>query len=121
MRAAPEIFVTLSRDGAAAADDQRSLPRKALMILVAPLLMVSAPLFVAGPARSGDGSEGTLVKPIATASDTGTGNDTMGNTDAGGQDTGASTVGKTDGQDGTGQTERTEGTGVETQGQMERV
>jgi hypothetical protein len=140
MRSAPNVFLTLSADGSAREEDQRSTSRKALTILGAAVLMVSAPLFLAGPATSGDGGNATLVKPIAlaaddddddgaaggddddsagTASDPGTGNDTMGNTDAGGQDTGQSTVGETEGQDGTGQTERTEGTGVETQGQTD--
>jgi hypothetical protein len=48
--------------------------------------------------------------------DTGTAGETVGNTDAGGQDTGVSTQGETDPADDTGKTEATQGTGVESQG-----
>jgi hypothetical protein len=132
VRAAADVFLTLASDGDSSGEDQRSLPRRALALLVVALLAVSAPLFWTSPAQGGDGPGAALVKPVAAASDEeeddvsgggdddqGTADETMGNTDAGGQDTGMSTVGETDGQDNTGQTERTEGTGVETQGQTD--
>jgi hypothetical protein len=51
-----------------------------------------------------------------TGTDNGTGAETRGNTDQGGQDTGKSTRGETDGADDTGKTEATEGTGAESRG-----
>jgi hypothetical protein len=50
-----------------------------------------------------------------------TANETVGNTDAGGQDTGVSTRGETDPADDTGKTEATEGTGVESRGNTDAL
>jgi hypothetical protein len=51
--------------------------------------------------------------------DDGTRRETKGNTDAGGQDTGKSTRGETDGGDNTGRSEATEGTRAETKGKTD--
>ena len=127
---APAIFQTLAADGAAASEDQRSLSRKLTMMLAVALLTLG-PLgwAFAAQAASADTPQAVLSgKQAAAAADDddddddtggsnpGTGRETAGNTDAGGQNTGVSTRGETDGRDGTGATERTQGTGAETQG-----
>ncbi len=138
---ATAIFQTLAADGAAASEDQRTLPRRLLMVLAiglvtfAPLLWAmaaqgassDAPEAVlsgkqAGAAADDDDDDDTGSGSGAggTNSNAGTGRETQGNTDRGGQDTGKSTVGETDGRDGTGATEQTEGTGRETQGNTDR-
>jgi hypothetical protein len=53
--------------------------------------------------------------------DQGTGAESVGNTDQGGQDTGPSTAGETDPGDDTGKSEATEGTGAESQGATDRA
>ena len=55
---------------------------------------------------TGDGDGTRATTGGNTASKSGTGRDTRGNTDIGGQDTGKSTRGETDGRDGTGKSER---------------
>jgi hypothetical protein len=132
---APAIFQILAADGAAAGEDQRTLPRRLTMVL-AICLVTFAPLLwaVAAQAAGQDAPEAVLSSKQATAADDddddddgtgggdgtnsnpGTGRETAGNTDRGGQNTGISTRGETDGRDGTGQTERTQGTGRETRG-----
>ena len=129
-RRAPAIFQTLAADGAAPNEDQRTLPRRLMMVLMV-ALMALAPLLwaTASQAMAGDSPDAVLAtKQTAAAaddddddddtggatgsgasgtnSDRGTGRETRGNTDRGGQDTGASTKGETDGRDGTGKTER---------------
>jgi hypothetical protein len=134
---APTVFLTLAADGSAAEEDQRSLPRRLAMV-AALCLVALGPLVWAGSAQSfaDDGPQAVLSQKNAgsaddddddddsgagTGSDPGTGQETAGNTDRGGQDTGGSTRGETDGRDGTGQTERTQGTGQETVGNTDRA
>ncbi len=137
---APAIFQTLAADGAAECEDQRSLTRRLLMVLAVGLLAFG-PLLWAGAAQAAgsdapeavlsakhaaaaadddddddDTTAGTGSGDSGTNSDRGTGAETQGNTDRGGQDTGKSTRGETEGRDGTGATERTQGTGRETAG-----
>src|SRR5688500_620589 len=111
MKPAAKVFLDLAADGAEA-EDQRSLSRKTLAILAAAVLMISVPLLWAATDQSagaapikqtavasddddddgaaGDdddtetGDDGT-GDGTGTASNAGTGNDTVGNTDAGGQ------------------------------------
>jgi len=138
---APSMFLELSADGVESAPDQRSLTRRAGMVLLAAIFLFAVPL---GWTMSADASEApmaVLSKSVGasdddrddddddgdtrgddgTASNQGTGVETQGNTDAGpnAQNTGASTRGETDGADGTGATEMTQGTGVETRGQTD--
>jgi hypothetical protein len=130
MKPAANLFLDLAADGAES-EDQRSLSRRTLAFIAAAVLMISVPLMWAANDQRADA---TPVKQTAVASDdddddeSGSGDDddeetgveTMGNTDVGGQDTGKSTQGETDGPDGTGQTEATEGTGAETQGNTDQ-
>lgn len=127
----PAIFQTLAADGAAPSEDQRSRPRQLLMAFVIALVTVGTFAW-AMPAQGADDAQAVLSGKQAVAaaddddddanaaggtnSDPGTGRETAGNTDRGGQNTGLSTRGETDGRDGTGATERTQGTGRETRG-----
>jgi hypothetical protein len=131
------MYLTLAGDGAADAEDQRSLPRKVMMVVVVSLVALAPLLWAASAQGAGDDVPEAVLTKQAVASDDdddaeasgdgtgdgtgtnsngGTGKETQGNTDRGGQDTGKSTRGETDGRDGTGKSERTEGTGVETKG-----
>ena len=138
-RATPQaIFQTLAADGAAPTEDQRTVPRR-LFMLIAVALLAFGPLVWTTAARGAtddtpqavlankqaiaaddddddDTDGGTGSGASGTKSDRGTGRETRGNTDRGGQNTGKSTRGETDGRDGTGATERTPGTGRETRG-----
>ncbi|CAA9513208.1 MAG: hypothetical protein AVDCRST_MAG45-2034 [uncultured Solirubrobacterales bacterium] len=134
--AAPSMFLELSADGVESAPDQRSLTRRAGMVLLAAIFFSAVPLGWAMSADASDAPKAVVSKSVGasdddddddddgTASDGGTasngatGAETLGNTDAGAnaQFTGASTRGETDGADGTGVSEMTQGTGVETQG-----
>ncbi len=135
------MFLELSADGVEPAPDQRSLTRRAGMLLLATIVLCAAPLGWTVTAegqeppkavlsKSGEGSDddrddddgddGTR-QDDGTDSNLGTGVETQGNTDFGpnAQNTGVSTRGETDGNDGTGVTEMTQGTGVETQGKTD--
>jgi hypothetical protein len=131
------MYLTLAGDGAAEAEDQRSLPRKLMMVVVVSLVAMAPLLWAASAQGADDGTPEAVLTKKGVASDDdddadasgdgtgggtgtnsngGTGAETQGNTDRGGQNTGKSTLGETDGQDGTGKSERTQGTGAETQG-----
>jgi hypothetical protein len=133
---AASMFLTLAGDGAAEPEDQRSVTRRAVTILITSLLGL-LPVLWAVSTQSADASpEAVLTKQAAVAEDDdgeasgdgtdtrsnrGTGKETRGNTDRGGQNTGGSTRGETDGRDATGKSERTQGTGKETRGNTDRA
>jgi hypothetical protein len=130
--AGPRVFLTLA-GGDEPAVDQRSLPRKAFVLLAVALYLLVVPLYWATAAQGAtqDAPQAVLAKesdedddepedddgPDTTGdNDTGTGRETAAaNTDQHqpGVDTGASTRGETDA-DKTGATEQTQGTGNET-------
>ena len=130
--AGPRIFLTLAGTDEPAVD-QRSIPRRAFVLLAVALYLIAMPLYWVSTAQgsTGDTPQAVLVKgddddddegedsdePDTTGdNDTGTGRETAaGNTDVhqAGVDTGVSTRGETDA-DNTGATEQTQGTGAET-------
>jgi hypothetical protein len=132
---APGMFLSLSANGSAVSDDQRSPVRRAATAFAVLILTFGAPMYWASGAQAsgGDGLQAVVSKSSdddrddddddaggdGTNSNRGTGVETRGNTDAGGQNTGGSTRGETDGHDRTGATERTQGTGVETGGKTD--
>lgn len=128
------LYLTLAAEGVEPAPDQRSLPRRAFILLAALLVMLLVPLSAVAMAHGADGAQAVLVKAsdddddddddgdgggkgkadTTGDNDTGTGRETAAaNTDQPGLETGASTNGETD-KDGTGKTETGLTTGAET-------
>jgi hypothetical protein len=126
---AASVFLTLSADGAAEAEDQRSTPRKALMVFVAFLVALAMPLFwVAGADSSDDGPKAVANKQVAAADDddddddsgTGTGTGTK-SSDGSARTTGGNTNSKSGtGRDTRGHTDRGDrDTGKSTRGETD--
>jgi hypothetical protein len=132
--AAPaQLYLTLAAEGVDPTPDQRSLARRAFILLAALLVLLLVPLSAISTAHGADQTQAVLVKAsdddgggggddsgkgnadTTGDNDTGTGRETAAaNTDQPGLETGASTRGETD-RDKTGKTETGHTTGVETQ------
>jgi hypothetical protein len=129
----PQLYLTLAAEGVEPAPDQRSVPRRAFIIVAAALVALLAPLSVVATAHGADQQQAVLVKAsdddddgendddegkgkadTTGDADTGTGRETAAaNTDQPGLETGASTNGETD-KDGTGKSETGLTSGAET-------